>query len=91
MDDEQFQELIAKLKHAANRREAVKGLVAGALVSVGVLTDGPRLARSQSRCRKNGKNCVEAQNLQYTVTGEGGTGNQGGAGNQRRGRRRRRD
>ena len=90
MDDEQFQELIAKLKHAANRREAVKGLVAGALVSVGVRVDAPRLARSQTRCRKNGKNCVEAQNLQYTVTGEGGAG-QGGAGNQRRGRRRRRD
>ena len=85
MDDEQFQELVAKLKHAANRREAVKGLVVGALVSVGVLADAPRLARSQSRCRKNGKNCVEAENLQYIVTG------QSEAGSQRRGRRRRRD
>lgn len=86
MDDEQFQELVDTLRKAASRRDAVKGLVAGVLVSVGVITDAARPARAQNRCKKNGKNCVEAQTLQYIVSGE-----RGGGGNQRRGRRRRRD
>ena len=70
MDDEQFQELIARLKNASSRRDAVKGLIGGALVSVGIIADPPAQTRAQNRCKKNGKNCVESQNLQYGVTRE---------------------
>jgi hypothetical protein len=36
MDSKQFDELVARLASAATRRNAVKGVVGGALASVGV-------------------------------------------------------
>jgi hypothetical protein len=36
MDSKQFDELVARLANAATRRDAVKGVVGGALASVGV-------------------------------------------------------
>ena len=69
MDSEQFEQLIAKLKSVATRRDALKGLIGGALISVGAAVPS-RETRAQNRCKKNGKNCVDAQKMQYVATTE---------------------
>lgn len=67
MDAEQFEKLVAKLKSAATRRDALRGLIGGTLISVGLAAPSPE-TRAQNRCKKDGKNCVEAQTMQYAIT-----------------------
>ena len=70
MDSKQFDELVAKLANTASRRNAVKGVVGGALASVGVTSvaakpgtgKGPKEGKGPKngggKGKKNGKNKV---------------------------------
>jgi hypothetical protein len=58
MDAKKFDDLIARLTRAANRRDAVKGAVGGALAAVGVTAVA---AKSKAKGKGKGKksNCKE--------------------------------
>jgi hypothetical protein len=64
MDTKQFDELVARLANASSRRDAVKGVVGGALASVGVTSvasakkdkrKGPKNGKGKGKGSKNGK------------------------------------
>lgn len=57
MDDNQFDRLVQRLTSAPSRREAVAGLVAGALTSVGLTTvaEAKRRNKKNRRDRNGGK------------------------------------
>jgi hypothetical protein len=60
MDSKQFDELVARLRAAASRRNALKGLVGGALTSVGVTSvadakNGKGKRRGQGKKKGKGK------------------------------------
>ena len=64
MDSKQFEELVARLKNATTRRDAVKGVVGGALASVGVTSvvsakkgKGHKKGK-KAKCKGHGKDQV---------------------------------
>jgi hypothetical protein len=65
MDSKQFDELVARLASTASRRNAVKGVVGGALASVGVTSvaakpgNGKGKSGSKGKGKKHGHNKVE--------------------------------
>jgi len=65
MDSKQFDELVARLASAATRRNAVKGVLGGALASVGVTSvaaekggkgKGKAKGKGKGKGKKNGQN-----------------------------------
>lgn len=61
MDSKRFDELVARLASAANRRDAVKGVLGGALASVGVTSvaakpgKGPKEGKGPKKPKKDKK------------------------------------
>ena len=61
MDSKQFDELVARLASTASRRNAVKGVVGGALASVGVTSVAAKKGgknKSKGKGKKHGHNKV---------------------------------
>jgi len=69
MDSKQFDELVARLASAATRRNALKGVVGGALTSVGVISVAS--AKNKGKGKGKGKG----------GKGKGGKGKGGNGGN----------
>jgi hypothetical protein len=77
MDSKQFDELVARLASAATRRNAVKGVVGGALASVGVASVAAEKGgkgKSKGKAKAKGKGKAKSKGK-----GDGGDSGQGQA------------
>ena len=57
MDSKQFDELVARLASGQSRRNAVKGIVGGALVTAGVSSAAEVEAKKKNKKNKKNKKC----------------------------------
>ena len=68
MDSKQFDELVARLAHASNRREALKGVAGGALASVvGVapVSSAEKNGKGKASAKKKGKGKASAEHRRH--------------------------
>src|SRR5918997_4407114 len=68
MDSKQFDELVARLASAATRRDAVKGVVGGALASVGVTAIAT--AKKGGNGKAKGKRACESKKNKARCNGK---------------------
>ena len=81
MDSKQFDELVARLASAATRRNALRGVVGGALTSVGVTSVAS--AESKGKGKGKGKGGKGKGGKGKGGKGKGGNGNGNGNGQEK--------
>jgi hypothetical protein len=75
MDFKQFDELVARLASAATRRNAVKGVVGGALASVGVSSVASAAKKGKGKAKGNGSGKGKGKGKETSKGGDNGSGN----------------
>jgi hypothetical protein len=75
MDSKQFEELVARLASGATRRDAVKGVVGGALASVGVSSVASAGKKGNGKAKGKGSGKGKGKGKGKSNGGKSGSGN----------------